>query len=125
MKTQIFAYKGIIGATTDLDSGKFINNPKSKSQLGCVISSKEIEITKEAKELLRCAPREGDSFAPIMLTRHTNGTSSIGLIGFHTHLFKGKNLCIGRTCDIEILNDMDDTDIMIPEGFIRTIDDHE
>jgi hypothetical protein len=122
MRTKIFAYKGVVGAETDLDNGKFINNPKSSGQLGCVIDTKEVDITKEAKELLKNARREGGSFAAIMLTKHTGGGSSVGLFGFWKHLFAGEDLCIGRDCDTSVLNDCNETEIEIPANFIEVVD---
>ena len=123
MKTKIFAYRGCIGAETDLENGKFLNDPKSGGQLGCVISTTEIDITKEAKELIRNAPREGGSFAPIMLTKHDDGSgSSIGLMGFWKHCFAGEDLCIGRTCEKEVLDDCNETVMEIPEDFIEFVD---
>ena len=123
MRTKIFAYKGVIGAETDIVNGKFINDPKSRGQLGCVISTKEIDITKEAKKLIKSAPREGGSFAPIMLTKHSDGSgSSIGLFGFYKHIFSGEDLCIGRTCETSVLDDCNETEIEIPDEFKEVVD---
>jgi hypothetical protein len=122
MKTKIFAYKGVIGAETDLDNGTFINNPKSSGQLGCVIDTKEVDITQDAVNLIKKAPREGGSFAPIMLTKHSDGGSSIGLMGFWKHLFGGDDLCIGRTCDVNVLDDCNIVDIEIPIEFKNIVD---
>jgi hypothetical protein len=123
MRTKIFTYRGVIGAETDLDSGVFINNPKGGGQLGCVISTTEIDITKEAKEIIKNSPREGGSFAPIMLTRHSDGSgSSIGLMGFWKHLFIGEDLCIGRTCDTSILDDCTEVEMEVPEDFKSVVD---
>jgi hypothetical protein len=123
MKTKIFAYKGVIGAETDIENGKFINDPKGSGQLGCVISTTEIDITKEAKELIKSAPRERGSFAPIMLTKHSDGSgSSIGLFGFYKHIFSGEDLCIGRTCETSVLNDCNETEIEIPNEFKELVD---
>ena len=123
MRTKIFSYKGIIGAKTDLDKGQFINDPKAKGQLGCVISTTEIDITKEAKEILKNAPREGGSFSSIMLTKHSDGSgASIGLMGGWKHLFSGEDLMIGRDCDTSILDDCNEVKIEIPEEFKKVID---
>jgi len=123
MRTKIFSYKGVIGAETHLKKGKFINNPLSKGQLGCVIHTKEIDITKEAKDLIRNAPREGGSFAPIMLTRHADGSgSSIGIMGFWKHAFAGEDLCIGRDCDISVLDDCTEVDMEVPADFKEFVD---
>jgi len=123
MRTKIFSYKNAVGAETDLDKGKFINNPKGGGQLGCVIDTKEIDITKEAKELIKNARREGGSFASIMLTKHANNDgSSIGLMGFWKHMFNSEGLMIGRDCDTSILEDCNETEIEIPQGFKDAVD---
>lgn len=122
VKTQIFTYKGNLGATTDLNNGKFINNPKAGGQLGCVIDTKEIEITKEAKQMIRQARREGGSFAAMMLTKHSDGSgSSIGLMGFWKHHY-GKEVSIGRDCDMSILDDCLETNIEAPQDYKDYID---
>lgn len=123
MKTKIFAYKGALGAETDLDKGNFLNNPKDVGQLGCVISTKEIQITQEAKDLLKKAPREGGSFAPIMLTEASDDfESSLGLMGFWKHLFVGEDLCIGRICQTSVLDDCEVVEMEIPKEFRELID---
>lgn len=124
MKTKIFAYKGVIGAETDLDKGKFLNNPKAGGQLGCVIDTSEVQITKEAKELIKNAPREGGSFAPIMLTRANDGRTSVGLFGFWKHIFHGEDLCIGRTCDTSVLDECEEVEIELDKDFVKIIDEN-
>ena len=127
MRTKIFAYKGVIGAETDLDNGIFLNDPKSEGQLGVVVPVEEIDITPDAVFLLKSAPKEGGSFAPIMLTLHSNAAdteskASIGLFGFWKHLFRGSDLCIGRTCNTSVLELCNITDIEIPKEFIEVVD---
>jgi hypothetical protein len=122
MKAQIFAYKGNLGATTDPENGKFLNNPLDEGQLGCVISTKEATITAEAKELFKKARREGGSFAEIMLTRHNNGSgSSIGLLGLRKHHF-GQDFCISRDCDLSVLDDIEVVETEAPEDYRQFID---
>lgn len=118
MKTKIFAYKGILGAETDLENGIFLNNPKASGQLGCVIPIEEIEITQEAIDLLKKAPREKGSFAPITLMEN-----NIGLLGFHKHLFKDEDLCIGRDCKLSTLDKLTVVDY-IPDDFKEFINEH-
>jgi hypothetical protein len=128
MKARIFSHKGVVGAITDLENGKFLNDPKAKAQLGCVISTDEVQITKEAKEIIKGAPREGGSFAAIMLTKHhesiveTKGKSSIGLMGYGYHVFNGPDLCISRDCDLSVLEDCEEVDLEVPSDFIQLVD---
>lgn len=122
MKAQIFAYKGNLGATTDPENGKFLNKPLEEGQLGCVISTKEVMITAEAKELLKKARREGGSFAEIMLIKHNDGSgSSVGLLGFRKHHF-GQDFCISRDCDLSVLDDIEIVETEAPEGYRQFID---
>jgi hypothetical protein len=94
--------------------------------LGCVIDTKEIDITKEAKDLIKNARREGGSFAAIMLTKHADGSgSSVGLFGFWKHLFAGEDLCIGRDCTTSVLDDCNETEMEVPAGFIEVVDSIE
>jgi len=123
MRTKIFTYKGVIGAETDIENGKFINDIKAGGQLGVVVDTKEIDITKEAKQLIKSAKRERGSFAPIMLTQHGGGHgSSIGLFGFGYHLFAGEDLCIGRTCETSVLEDCTEVEIELPAEFKKLVD---
>ena len=122
MKTKIFAHNGVVGAETDLENGKFINDINGGGQLGCVIHTNECQITKEAKGLIRNARREGGSFAAIMLTKHADDSgSSIGLFGFGKHMFAGEDLCIGRTCEVSVLEDMEEVEIDVPKEFIKVV----
>jgi hypothetical protein len=116
MKSKIFAYKGIVGAETDLENGVFANNPKAEGQIGCVIPIEEIEITQEAIDLIKKAPRESGSFASIMLM-----DNHIGLLGFHKHVFQGEKLCISRDCKLSTLDKLTVVDY-IPEDFKQFVD---
>lgn len=129
MKTKMFAYKGNIGAESDIENGKFINNPKGGGQLGIVIDIKEVEITQEVVDILKSASRDGGSFASIMLTKHSDeavGTggsvASIGLMGFGKHFFPKSEIAIGRTCDKEILDLCTISEIETPQDFKDFVD---
>lgn len=121
MKTKIFAYKGNVGIEIP-ETGIFINNPKSPGQLGCVISTSEIEITKEAKNVIRKARREGGSFAELMLTKHDKsiessyGESSIGVMGFG-NINLGNDFCISRDCNLSVLDDCTETEMDVPNDY--------
>lgn len=132
MKTQIFAYKGHLGATTDQENGIFINDPKSPGQLGVVVPTSEVQISGDAKQLIKNAKREGGSFAPLMLTKHAGegtgmfGPSSIGLMGFWKHyLGSGPEIKIGIDCDVKVLEDCEEIQIEAPEDFKAFIDSNK
>ena len=117
MRTQIFFYNNFIGAVTDIENGKFLNDVHGPSQLGCVVPIDEIDITPEAVEALKKAEREGGSFAPIMIDR-----GSIGLMGFRYHMFDTREPLISRDCDLSALDLCNIIPIELPEGFVEAID---
>ena len=125
----IFAYKGNLGMIISAE-GKFINDPFAPGQLGAVISTKEVEISKEAKELIKNAKREGGSFAPLMLTAHEGGAvedhgkSSIGVMGMgYVHM--GTDFSIGRTCSLSALEDCTQVENNPPEDYKAFVDSAE
>jgi hypothetical protein len=128
MKTKIFAYKDYVGVDANMSEGKFINDIKSPGQLGIVVSINEIEISKEAKDIIRSAGREGGSFAPLMLTKHKDaglehGDASIGVMGFGKIVVGKKGeINIGRTCDKDVLDMIPDSVVEPPEDFKEFID---
>lgn len=126
---KIFAYKGNIGINIDPE-GKFLNDPFSEGQLGAVIRTDEVEISEEAKVIIRHARREGGSFAEFMLTEHDpsihaeHGKSSIGVMGVgYVHL--GTDFKIGRTCETSALDDCIVVPNDPPQDYIDFIDDIE
>lgn len=123
MTTKFFAYKGYVGATTDIENGKFLNDLTQAGQLGIVVDTTEIEMSKEAKEIIKKAPREGGSFAQLMLTKHDAGGSSIGMVEISPIHFLGNDFKIGRTCTTSILNDCTEVENDVPKGFMEVVDE--
>jgi hypothetical protein len=125
---KIFAYKGNVGVTVDPE-GKFINDPFAEGQLGAVISTSEVEISKEAKDIIYAADREGGSFAELMLTEHEGpglkyGKSSIAVPGIgYIHL--GNDFKIGRTCVKNVVEDATEVPNDVPQDYKDFIDSEE
>ena len=122
---KIFSYKGHVGCFIYL-SGKFINDPTGGGQLGCIVHTNETTITKEAKEIIQNASRQGGSFSALMLTKHADGSgSSIGVMGFGgVYLGKGSDITIGRDCDKSVLDDCIISTEPVPQDFIEFIDEN-
>ena len=118
VKTIIFAHNGHVGAETNVEKGKFINDPTAQGQLGCVIHSDEVKITPEAKEIMKSNyDREGGSFAGVMLTVHADGSgSSLGLMGSGKH-YLGEKITYGRDCEISVVDDFTVEEFETPEDF--------
>lgn len=129
MKTMnIFAHKGHVAAFINMEEGKFLNKPGEAGQMGCVVGTSEVTISKEAADLIRNATRDRGSFAPLMLTVHTgegtkHGRSSIAVIGGgKVYLGDAKELTIGRTCDLEALDHCEVVENDPPQDFIEFVD---
>ncbi|WPH64759.1 hypothetical protein [Vibrio phage vB_VpaP_SJSY21] len=76
LKVNVFSYNGVLGiqAEVTVEDGDVvslpscvINNPEQPGQLGLVCEAYGVRITEEAKEIIRNLPREGGSFAPLMI----------------------------------------------------------
>lgn len=122
MTAKIFSYKGHVGIDINMD-GTFLNDPKGMGQLGCVISTKEVEITQDAIDIIKSAKKSGGSFAELMLTKHAEeGDSSIGVMGFGK-VYLGNKFEIGRTCETSILADCNLITEEAPADFKEAIDE--
>ncbi len=123
MTAIIFEYNGNVGVEIDIKEGKFLNDPLAPGQLGCVISTEEIEISPAAIEIIKKAPRSGGSFAELMLTKHDPGPgSSIGILS-HGKVNLGNDFEIGRECDLSILEDCNIKEFEAPDDFKAFIDE--
>lgn len=114
MKTRVFAYKGYVGAETDLENGVFLNDPMKTGQCGCIVSVDELEITQEAIDLIRTARTGCDDIADIML-----GKDHIRLLGFWYHHV---SLELTSSCDRTLLDRLIPAEVAIDPGFIEYID---
>lgn len=121
-----FEYKGAIAAQIDMEEGSFINDPKAKNQMGCVVKASDIGLPKEVKEaILKDYHREGGSFASMMLTKHDSGNCSIGLLGFGKVLIRavrGMDIEISRNCDLSVLDACVEIPNDPPQDFINYVD---
>lgn len=127
--TRIYAYKGVLMVDLDADKANgLINDPSDGNQLGCVIKSDCIDITKDAKELIRGANRTGGSFSGLMLTEHTAkasekfGKSSFGIMGFGKVAIDRADIKVGRDCELSVLDDMNEVEIEVPKEFKEFVD---
>ena len=65
MRTKVFAYKGVIGIESSVDAEGLLNKPLESGQLGFVLNSKCVDISKEALELLKKVKPSGDDIGDV------------------------------------------------------------
>lgn len=126
LSIKFFSYKGHIGANSDLENGKFLNDPKAGGQLGVVSLVENIGLPDEVKLLiLKKYKREGGSFANMMLTTATSGNQNIGILGHGCHIVttENKDVMISRDCDLEVLDNCIIIENNPPEDFKKWIDE--
>ena len=120
MKAKIFSYKDVIGIEVSEET-PLLNDIRQPSQIGMIIDTQNIQITKEAKELLSNESnyeRERGSFAPLMLTKHADGSgSSLGFLNFYKFA-AAKPYPLGRDCEIGVIDDIEVAEFEIPDDFI-------
>lgn len=66
MKTQVFAYKNVIGIKSDFKAEGLINDPTQVGQLGFILNMKDVEISQEAIDLLLKIKKSRDAIGDIM-----------------------------------------------------------
>ncbi len=122
MNTLIFEYKGFIGATTDTKNGEFINDINSSNEFGCVIASKNVDISPEAKKLIKETHIRGtDDLEPLMFWKDSDGFSYIGIMGFERHNL-GNPVTISHDSDLSVLDGLNEVDIDAPDEYKIFID---
>lgn len=123
---RFFEYKGAIGALSDLsDPTQYINDITEPNQMGVLIESGKVGMPTEVIELFKNNfKREGGSFAGIMLTKHSDGKASIGILGGGSHLICNpkETIFISRDCDLSVLDLCQTVKNEPPEGFIAHVD---
>lgn len=127
-RTKIFLYKGVFGIESSAKSEGIIARPVN-GNLGVVVNTAGCDITPEAKKVLENASREGGSFAPFMLTKHSgpgteHGKSSFGWLGGYMQACSPNEVQLGRDCSKEVLADMvtmDVNDMMLPKSFVEYV----
>lgn len=129
MKAHIFCYKGYIGVKTDLENGKFLNNPKDPTELGCMISVNQTTISTEAFDRFKKGYRRDykNPIGDIMLTKHPEEIKgkfrySITIFGSGIH-FLGKTPRITKDCFLNALGAMELVPNNVPPEFKQMIDE--
>lgn len=121
MKTQIFAYKNIVGISA---GDKFINDPTQPGQLGCVVDIKEIEISQEAFDVLGKLKKCGGSFADVMCWKgaglNEGQTYFAWLGGFKTMITLQNEA--DRDFNPSLLKPQIVDNLEVPQDFKNTID---
>ena len=72
MRTQVFAYKGVVGIKSDFKAEGLLNKPDQPGQLGFVVDASFVDISPEALKLLKKVPRSGDDIGDVDVFK-TNG----------------------------------------------------
>ncbi len=116
---KFFEYKGVVGATSDVENGKFINDINDPNNMGVVVDVTECTISQAAKDILLKSGRERGSVAPLMLTNCDDGTSCVAVFGFERHLVSPS---IGRICDVDVLHKIQIVENDPPADFIEYVD---
>ena len=109
--TKIYAYKGAVGASTNMTSTSILNEPLVDSAVQ--VNAADVRITAEAKDLIRNAPQSNTVPAQI-----TFDAGTVTLKGVGSHAFIGSNLTVNTGSDMSVLESIEeDESIQVPFGF--------
>lgn len=133
MKTRIFAYKGYLAATNDLQNGNFITVTDSF----VIVDSANVKITKEAKEILKKAEKVKDildstilmgflktpevliGIPEVFLQKSVKSTVSLPN---KDKMFFGKDFTVFEQDVLEVLEDFKEVDFELDPGFTSAVD---
>ena len=106
MKTTVFQHKGMIGILSSPDAEGFIAKP-GNGNLGCVVDASQVEISKDALDLLKTIPRGHDGLGEIESFK-AGDKNVFGWLGGYMKAF--------RPADIETSRDYNPSILTATEG---------
>lgn len=121
MKTQIFAYKNIVGISA---GDKLVNDPCQPGQLGCIVDINEIEISREAYNILRTLKKCRGSLGDVMCWSCTDpdeGEAYFGWLGGFKAMIT-KETEGDRDFNPSLLKSQIVENLIVPEDFKNAID---
>ena len=113
MKTQIFAYDGIVGIKA---GSAFVNDPTQPGQLGCIVKVDEVEITEDAYNILCSLDRSNDVLGDVSCWAANDKLNYFSWMGISNRFLTPG--CVGdRDFNPSLLKDKI-TSIEVPDDFI-------
>lgn len=122
MRTQVFAYKNIIGIQSNVKAEGLLNDPLQQGQLGFAVNAKFVDIQPEALELLKQIKRSGDCIGDVDVFQSENGIVFSWLGGPLQYLNPSK-VTGSRDYNPSLL--VANNEVVIPEKFKKFIDSYE
>jgi hypothetical protein len=122
MRTQVFAYKGLIGIKSDIKAEGLLNNPLEKGQLGFIIKAEFVDIQLEALELLKTIPKSCDAIGDVDVEKYSNGIS-FSWLGGPMRLLDPKKVSGSRYYDPSLISAK--KDVETPKDFIDYINNNK
>lgn len=124
-KVRVFIYADHFGIDVDQEYDEetetvtlpegILNSPYDEGQLGMVFDPSCVLIAPEALEAIKKAPREGGSFAPLMV-----GDNMFAFMGGSKCCWKVSEIAISRDCRPDLLKATEG--IEAPEDFKEYVD---
>lgn len=119
MKTKVFAHKGIIGISSDENADGVIAK-FGNGNIGCVCDASQVEISKEAFDLLLTIPRGRDSLGDIDVFKANDGMVIFAWLGGYLKVLDPKKIQASREYNPKLLNITDG--VITTKDFISFVD---
>ena len=121
IRTQVFAYKGIVGIKSDVNAVGVLNKPAEVGQLGFVCDAAFVDISPEAIEILKKIPKSGDCIGDVDVWKTNDGKVIFGWLGGPLKMVDPKDDISGsRSYDPSLLSPS--KGVEIDKDFIMVVD---
>lgn len=122
MRTQVFAYKGIVGIKSSYDAEGLLNKPSEPGQLGFVVDASFVDISPEALEVLKKVPRSGDDIGDVDVFKDNSGRVIFCWMGSNMKVVKVDDGMSGSsTYDASLLKSK--AGVLPDEDFVKFVDE--
>lgn len=107
MRTKVFAYKGIIGIQSSDTAEGLINDPTQSGQLGFIVDSNFVDISKEAFSLLKKIKNGNDSIGDIDVFQTADNRITFAWLGGQLRAIDPKKSEFAKNSNIDLLTPLE------------------
>jgi len=119
LRTQVFAYRGIVGIQSSCDAEGLLNKPKEKGQLGFVVDASYVDISSEALDLIKKVKKSCDCIGDIDVYKSSN-CIVFSWLGRPWEMFKPELVSGSREFNPDLLRSR--SGVLPDPGFVQCVD---
>ena len=123
MRTQVFAYKGIVGIRSEIGAEGLLNDPSKPGQLGFVVDAAYVDIHPDALEVLKQIHKSADDIGDVDVHKVNDGRVIFSWLGGPLAMIRLNSGQTGSSSYDPSLITANDAVVADPD-FVRFVDAH-